>query len=67
MKYLFFVAIIYSGALAASTRHTKVIKITGTKFPFAIMQQWIEAYNKIHPEIKFELSKAIPCLTMLTF
>ena len=37
-----------------------VIKITGTKFPFEIMQQWIDAYTETHPGIQFRLSKSIP-------
>jgi phosphate transport system substrate-binding protein len=37
-----------------------VIKITGTKFPFEIMQRWIDAYTQSHPNVKFQLSKAIP-------
>lgn len=37
----------------------ETIKITGTKFPFSIMQQWINEFTKSHPEIKFELSKSI--------
>jgi phosphate transport system substrate-binding protein len=37
-----------------------VIKITGTKFPFEIMQQWIDVYSKTHPGVLFQLSKSIP-------
>src|SRR5205809_151818 len=37
-----------------------VIKITGTKFPFEIMQQWIDVYGKTHPGVLFQLSKSIP-------
>lgn len=36
------------------------IKISGTRFPFEIMQQWIDVYHQSHPDIKFELSKLIP-------
>jgi phosphate transport system substrate-binding protein len=45
-----------------NTAHAQssIIKITGTKFPFEIMQQWIDAYTKIHPDIQFQLSKSIP-------
>ena len=39
---------------------SSVIKITGTKFPFEIMQQWIDAYSKTHPGVQFQLSKSIP-------
>ncbi|HRH51271.1 MAG TPA: hypothetical protein PLP23_21140 [Panacibacter sp.] len=46
--------------LSAQESNVPVITITGTKFPFTIMQQWIDAYSKIHPEVRFELSKAIP-------
>jgi len=38
---------------------TPVIKITGTKFPFQIMQQWIDVYRQSHPGVTFELSKTI--------
>src|SRR4051812_31168680 len=44
----------------AQTANTSVIKITGTKFPFAIMQQWIDVYSKTHPGVSFQLSKSIP-------
>lgn len=37
-----------------------VIKITGTKFPFEIMQQWIDVYSKTHPGVQFQLGKSIP-------
>ena len=48
--------------LTANTQsnNTSVIKITGTKFPFAIMQKWIDTYSKTHPGVVFELSKSIP-------
>ena len=39
---------------------SSVIKITGTKFPFEIMQQWIDTYSKTHPGVQFQLSKSIP-------
>jgi len=39
---------------------SSIIKITGTKFPFEIMRQWINAYSKTHPGIEFQLSKSIP-------
>ena len=39
---------------------SSVIKITGTKFPFEIMQQWIDAYSQTHPGVQFQLSKSIP-------
>lgn len=59
-KNLTALLLIITVGLHAQTTTSSVIKITGTKFPFVIMQQWIDAYNKIHPEVKFELSKAIP-------
>ena len=39
---------------------SSIIKITGTKFPFEIMRQWINAYSKTHPGIEFQLRKSIP-------
>ena len=45
--------------LVANAQTSSLIKITGTKFPFDIMQQWIAAYSKTHPEVQFQLSKAI--------
>ena len=39
---------------------SSVIKITGTKFPFEIMQQWIDAYSQTHPGVQFQVSKSIP-------
>jgi phosphate transport system substrate-binding protein len=47
-------------AANAQSNNTSTIKITGTKFPFAIMQQWIDAYRTTHPDVEFELSKSIP-------
>src|SRR5207237_6674693 len=44
----------------AEAQTGEVIKITGTRFPFEIMQQWIDVYVKTHPGIQFRLSKAIP-------
>jgi hypothetical protein len=46
--------------IVANAQTTTVIKITGTKFPFEIMQQWIDTYRKTHPGAQFQLSKAIP-------
>src|SRR6478736_6708335 len=46
--------------IVANAQTTTVIKITGTKFPFEIMQQWIDTYSKTHPGAQFQLSKSIP-------
>src|SRR3982751_2004247 len=46
--------------VVATHAQSSIIKITGTKFPFDIMQQWIDAYSKTHPGVQFQLSKAIP-------
>jgi len=46
---------VFAYAKAQST----VIKITGTRFPFEIMQQWIDVYSKTHPGVQFQLSKSI--------
>ncbi len=46
--------------ITAKAQTNDVIKITGTKFPFDIMQQWIDAYSKTHPGALFSLSKTIP-------
>jgi phosphate transport system substrate-binding protein len=54
-----FQPIIISLTCIAATAQTNVIKITGTKFPFEIMQQWIDVYSKTHPGVAFKLSKAI--------
>src|SRR3954468_705633 len=60
MKMIFWL-VTFSVLLIASNAQTgNVIKITGTKFPFDIMQQWIDAYSKTHPGVQFQLSKAIP-------
>lgn len=47
-------------AVNAKAQSGRVIKITGTKFPFEIVQQWIDAYTKTHDGVRFQLSKAIP-------
>ena len=59
MKRIFWVITFSMVLFAASAQTGNVIKITGTKFPFDIMQQWIAAYSKTHPEVQFQLSKAI--------
>jgi phosphate transport system substrate-binding protein len=46
--------------LNAQSNDQQAIKITGTKFPFDIMQKWIDEFSKIHPEVKFQLDKSIP-------
>src|SRR6478736_7933102 len=46
--------------VVANAQTAGVIKITGTKFPFEIMQQWIDVYSKAHPGVQFQLSKSIP-------
>lgn len=62
MKTIFtvLVLLVLIQTVNAQSTNAPVIKITGTKFPFEIMQQWINAYTQVHPEVKFELSKAIP-------
>ncbi len=45
---------------AQAQTNNNVIRITGTKFPFDIMQKWIDLYSQTHPGIQFRLSKAIP-------
>lgn len=50
---------VFAQSVHAQPTNKTVIKITGTKFPFDIMQQWINAYTKIHPAVQFELSKNI--------
>lgn len=59
MKKVFYLFLLLSTTATLKAQTSAVIKITGTKFPFVIMQRWIDAYSKIQPEIKFELSKAI--------
>ncbi len=47
-------------AVSAYAQTNDTIRITGTRFPFEIVQQWITSYQKIHPNGHFQLSKAIP-------
>ena len=60
MKKVFWLITFSVLLVAADAQTGGVIKITGTKFPFEIMQQWIDAYSKTHPGIQFQLSKAVP-------
>ncbi len=60
MKQLFLLTLLNIFLFVARAQTNNVIKITGTKFPFEIMQQWIEVYSKTHPQLRFQLSKAIP-------
>ncbi len=59
MKKIIQLFVVSSTFIVASAQ-TNVIKITGTKFPFEIMQHWIDVYSQSHPDVKFQLSKAIP-------
>jgi phosphate transport system substrate-binding protein len=58
-KTISFFALIAISAITVA-QPVEIIKITGTKFPFEIMQQWIDAYSKTHSGVQFQLSKAIP-------
>ena len=62
MKKILVSIVLYSliFGVNAQSQNTSTIKVTGTKFPFAIMRQWIDAYRKTHPDVEFELSKSIP-------
>lgn len=46
--------------ISQTQAQSTVIKISGTRFPYEIMQQWIDVYHQSHPDLKFELSKSIP-------
>jgi phosphate transport system substrate-binding protein len=59
MKKIFWLITFSVLLIVANAQTGSVIKITGTKFPFDIMQQWIDAYSKTHPGVQFQLSKAI--------
>ncbi len=54
----FIVFYLIIASVHAQTKDT--IKITGTRFPFEIVQQWIIAYQQTHPNVQFQLSKSIP-------
>jgi len=60
MKKIFLPAVLNMMLIASNAQTINVIKITGTKFPFDLMQCWIDVYSKTHPGIQFQLSKAIP-------
>jgi phosphate transport system substrate-binding protein len=60
MKRIFLFAAINMTLVASWSQTPHLVKITGTKFPFDIMQQWIDVYTKAHPGVQFRLSKAIP-------
>ncbi len=59
MKKIFLLITVTATVFVAAAQ-TNVIKITGTKFPFEIVQHWMDEYSKIHPDVQFKLSKAIP-------
>jgi phosphate transport system substrate-binding protein len=60
MKNICLLIVLIGALTTANAQTTAVIKITGTKFPFYIMQQWIDVYGKTHPGVQFQLSKSIP-------
>lgn len=60
MKKLCWIIALNMMVFVANAQTAGVIKITGTKFPFEVMQQWIDAYSKTHPGVQFRLSKSIP-------
>ncbi len=46
--------------ISANAQTNDTIRITGTRFPFEIVEQWITSYQKTHPNVQFQLSKSIP-------
>ena len=46
--------------ISANAQTNDTIRITGTRFPFEIAEQWITAYQQTHPNVQFKLSKSIP-------
>jgi phosphate transport system substrate-binding protein len=46
--------------IAQKTSARKVIKITGTRLAFPLVQRWIDEYKKQHPEVIMQLSSKIP-------
>jgi phosphate transport system substrate-binding protein len=60
MKKILQLLAVSSTFIVATAQTTNVIRVTGTKFPFEIMQHWMDEYSKTHPGIQFKLSKAIP-------
>ena len=59
MKKLFLLAALNILFVFTNAQTSSTIKITGTKFPFEIMQQWIDVYINSHPDVQFQLSKSI--------
>ncbi len=57
-KLLAAMFILLEGTVNAQGRQP-IIRITGTKFPFGIMQKWIDVYTQLHPGIAVALSKDI--------
>jgi len=58
MKKISFFFLGWLGLFAsAPAQPSRTIRITGTRLAYPIFQKWADEYTKLHPEVKFQVSK----------
>ncbi|MDO6429461.1 hypothetical protein Q4E93_02600 [Flavitalea sp. BT771] len=58
MKKLSFFFLGWLGLLASSlAQPSRTVRITGTRLAYPLFQKWADEYTKLHPEVKFRISK----------
>jgi phosphate transport system substrate-binding protein len=56
-KLLLFSAVCLSSLVTVLGQSTSVIRITGTRLAYPLFQKWADEYTKLHPGVKFVVSK----------
>jgi phosphate transport system substrate-binding protein len=54
LRPLLFIAALLalSSFLEAAAQNTSVVRITGVRFTYPLVEQWIEQYNKVNPDVQ---------------
>jgi len=53
-------SVVIQQATAQQDSGSQVIRITGTRLTYPIIQRWIDEYTKLHPQIKIVVNSKIP-------
>lgn len=57
-KLLLFSAVCLSSLAAVQGQQASTIRITGTRLAYPLFQKWADEYTKLHPGVKFIISKS---------
>src|SRR5882757_1299500 len=57
-KLSLFSVVFLSSLVTVLAQSTPVIRITGTRLVYPLFQRWVDEYTKLHPGIKFIISKS---------